>query len=712
VSLPTAIERTPDLDRWISFAEDGSITVMTGKAEIGQGITTAIAMIAAEELSVHFDRVRVQTADTNLTPNEYVTAGSMSIEDSGSAVRVAAAAARAVLLSLAAESLRVPLGSLSVEDGIITSVETNEQTDYWSLLDGGKFDIQIQSPPVLKHPHDYQIVGRKHARLDIPDKVRGNVAFVHDMELPHMLYGRLVKPPTQNATLLEAPETLEDIDARIVRNGSFLGVIAPREELAAKAAERLAALARWETVPLDPLPDGVPEYLRNNVTHSLPVVDGTPINEEPADSLPATDSGIEATISLSATYYRPFQMHGALGPSAAIAQYMNGLLTVYSHSQGVELLKAALADVLDLQADQVHVIHAEGSGCYGHNGADDVALDAALLALACEPDPVKVNWSRADEHAFEPYGPATVVDMGAELSEEGRILSWNHESFAFSHAGRPRPAPGYSNLQSSWWLASPRQPVPRQPARFAEVGIHRNLEPIYAFPNKRLIKHFVASSPLRTSSLRSLGAFANVFAIESFMDELAHLAGEDPFEFRLAHLEDRRARAVLEALRDRAPDPEDEGAGRGIALARYKNRQTWCAVMVDVHVSDDAGVRLDRAFITADAGLVIDPDGLINQLEGGFIQAASWTLKESVRWDADGVASTDWESYPILTFPEIPPIETYLLDRRLERALGAGEASTGPTPAAIANAIFSASGIRVRDIPFTPDRVREAAAAG
>ena len=682
---------------------------MTGKAEIGQGVTTAIAMIAADELSVRFDRIRVQTADTNLTPNEYVTAGSMSIEDSGSAVRVAAATARAALLNMAAESLRVPRGSLTIEDGVITSVETNEQTDYWSLLDGGKFDIEIQSPPALKHPHDYQIVGRKHPRLDIPDKVRGNVAFVHDMELPHMHYGRLVKPPAQNATLLAAPEELEGIEARIVRDGSFLGVIAAREEVAARAAARLSALATWETIPLEPLPDEIPDYLRNNVTRSLPVIDGTPVDEAPTDSLPETESGTEAEIALSATYYRPFQMHGALGPSAAIARYMNGLLTVYSHSQGVELLKAALADVLDLQADQVHVIHAEGPGCYGHNGADDVALDAALLAMACEPDPVKVNWTRADEHVFEPYGPATVVDMGAELSADGRILSWRHESFGFSHAGRPRPAKGFSNLQSSWWLASPRQPVPRQPAMFAEVGIHRNLEPIYAFPNKRLIKHFVASSPLRTSSLRSLGAFTNVFAIESFMDELAHLVGRDPFEFRLAHLEDRRARTVLEALRDRAPDPEDETAGRGIALARYKNRQTWCAVMVDVHVSDDASVSLDRALITADAGLVIDPDGLINQLEGGFIQAASWTLKEAVRWDADGVTSRDWESYPILTFPEVPVIETYLLDRRLERALGAGEASTGPTPAAIANAVFAASGIRLRDIPFTPDRVREAA---
>ena len=237
------------------------------------------------------------------------------------------------------------------------------------------------------------------------------------------------------------------------------------------------------------------------------------------------------------------------------------------------------------------------------------------------------------------------------------------------------------------------------------------MEPIYDFPQQQLVKHFVAESPLRTSSLRSLGAFANVFAIESFMDELATSAEQDPFEFRLAHLTDNRARAVLEVLREQAPAiPTGNGAGRGIALARYKNRQTWCALLVDLHVTDDARVCLDHVVITADSGLVIDPDGLINQLEGGFIQAASWSLTEEVRWDADGVTSRDWDSYPILTFSEVPTIRTHLLDRPLERALGAGEASTGPTPAAIANAIRSATGIRVRDIPFTPENLRRAAA--
>ena len=386
------------------------------------------------------------------------------------------------------------------------------------------------------------------------------------------------------------------------------------------------------------------------------------------------------------------------------------MLTVYSHSQGVELLKLALADALELPVAAVHVIHAEGAGAYGHNGADDAAMDAALLAIAVAPWPVQVKWSRADEHGFEPYAPAALIDMQASLDGEGRVVDWCHETYSFSHNGRPRPNPGYTNLQPAWWRAKPIRPAPRQPAMIAEVGIHRNQEPIYRFPRKLLVKRFVADSPLRTSSVRSLGAFANVFAIESFMDELAHAAGKNSFEFRIEHLEDSRAREVLELLRRQAPAlSSDDSAGRGIAMARYKNRQTYCAVMVDVHVEDGGRVRLDHAIIAADAGLVIDPDGLVNQLEGGFVQAASWALKEEVTWDQGGVTSRDWESYPILSFSEVPVIETVLVDRRHDKAMGAGEASTGPTPAAIANAIFDAVGVRARDIPFTPARLREAA---
>ena len=707
MSLPSSIQRQPLLDRWIAVNEDGTITICTGKVEIGQGIKTAIAMIAAEELEVSLARIRVQTADTEHTPNEFVTAGSMSVEDSGSAVRVASATAREILLALAAETLGVNAASLTVEDGLVSSIDANEQTDYWSLQGGHPFGVTVLDVPALKDPHAYQIIGHRQPRLDVPDKVQGNVAFVHDMILPHMRYGRLVKPPAASTRLLSAPESLKMARVEVVRDGSFLAVIADREEDAAQAALKIAAAARWESQPITPLPDEVPAYLRKQVSASLPVKNGTPVDE------PATPPGLpeSAAQTLSASYYRPFQMHGAMGPSAAIAQFMNGVLTVYSHSQGVELLKLALADVLSLDPDQVHVIHAEGAGCYGHNGADDVALDAALLARVAEPDPVRVQWTRADEHGFEPYTPAAVLDLQASLDNQGQIIDWRHESYSFSHNGRPRPTPGYSNLQSSWWLADPRIPAPRVPAMFSEVGIHRNLQPIYDFPQTYLMKHLVAESPLRTSSLRSLGAFANVFAIESFMDELALAAGRESFRVPTRTPDRPTGRRPCSLPCGTRHQPRSMAQGRGIALARYKNRQTWCAVLVDVRVTDAAEIQLEQAVITADAGLVIDPDGLINQLEGGFIQAASWTLKEAVHWDADGVTTQDWESYPILTFSDVPRIETYLVDRPLERALGAGEASTGPTPAAIANAVFNATGLRLREVPFTAERVRQAASA-
>ena len=335
-------------------------------------------------------------------------------------------------------------------------------------------------------------------------------------------------------------------------------------------------------------------------------------------------------------------------------------------------------------------------------------LVAAIAALACTPRPVSIKWSRSDEHGFEPYTPAAVMDLQANV-ENGRIQQWRHETYSFTHNGRPRPMRGHTNLQTAWTLANPTPRVPRQPAIAHEVGIHRNLKPIYRFPDAQLIKHFVAESPLRTSSLRSLGAFANLFAIESFMDELAHHAGEDPIDFRLNHLSDPRAVRVLQTLRAKAP-AKPPGLGRGLGLARYKNQQSYCAILVDLSVSEDAQIKLMHATICADAGLAVDPDGVINQLEGGFIQAASWTLKEAVSWDSDGVNSLDWDTYPILKFSEVPTISTHLIDARGQPALGVGEASTGPTPGAIANAVFDAVGLRVRSLPINAQQLRLSAA--
>jgi nicotinate dehydrogenase subunit B len=391
-----------------------------------------------------------------------------------------------------------------------------------------------------------------------------------------------------------------------------------------------------------------------------------------------------------------------------VAQWQEGHLTVWTHSQGVYPLRAALAQVSGMREEDIRAIHVPGPGCYGHNGADDAALDAALLARAVPGRPVSLKWTRADEHTWEPYGPATIIEMQASLDAEGEVVDWNHDVWGYTHIGRARPFGSTSGLLAAWHLAEPFQRPRPRPNLGPQVGIHRNADPLYAFPRRRIVKHFVPHSPLRTSALRGLGSYANVFAIESFVDELAHAAGADPVVLRLRYLEAERARAVVEAAVE-AAGPRLEGRGRGVAFAQYKNRQGYVAVVVDLTVNRDSGhIRLERAVVAADVGQIVNPDSLSSQLEGAFAQAASWTLREQVAFDPQGVTSVDWHSYPTLRFRDAPPIETVLLNRPGRPFLGVGEGAQGPVPAAIANAVFDAVGIRLRRIPFTPQRVRAA----
>ena len=488
--------------------------------------------------------------------------------------------------------------------------------------------------------------------------------------------------------------------------------VAVAVDSAAAAAERLRRDARFAGGAELPPQAELFSRMRAATAKSFPVVDGTAV-EGPVPPI-ATPPGV--TRSLRASYTRPFQMHGSIGPSAAVAHEVDGALTIWTHSQGVSVLRAALAQALRVPSESLRLIHVEGPGCYGHNGADDVALDAALVARALPGRPVHVQWSREDENAWEPYGPAMIVDLEASLDASGRVVDWNHDVRSATHMQRAIPfSERTSGLVAAWHRDPPMsRPTPR-PALAPHAGIHRNADPLYTFPRRRIAKHFLEDSPFRTSSLRGLGAYANVFALESFMDELAHAAGIDPVEFRLRHLDDARARDVIRAAVDRLgwshrAGAERTGRGRGVAFARYKNQKTWAAVAVELRVEDaSAEIRLERAVIAADAGQIVDPDGLANQLEGGFVQAASWTLREEVRFDRERVTSLDWETYPILRFDEIPEIDTVLLDRPGEPWLGAGEAAQGPTAAAIANAVFDATGLRLRELPLRPERVREAA---
>jgi nicotinate dehydrogenase subunit B len=713
--MPPSLERNPDLDTWLRIDAAGTVTVFTGKVELGQGIKTAIARIAADELDVALARMRVHTADTAEGPNELLTVGSNSLEESGTAVRIAAAEARAQLLALAAAELGAPASALEVDDGVIRAPGIARETSYFELFGGKRFDRKVTGDARPKRPDEYRILGRPGERIGMADIVTGRTVYIQDMRVPGMLHARVLRPPSIAARLVELDDAgvrrLPGVEA-VLRDGNFVAVVAAKAGQAVAALERLRRAARWAEEPRLPEQAQLFADMRAAQPQSFPVIDGTAV-EAPVPAI-ATPPGAAHTVR--ASYTRPFQIHGSIGPSAALAHEVDGRLTVWTSSQGISVLRVALAQVLGIDAAGLRLIHVEGPGCYGHNGSDDAALDAALLARALPGRPIHVQWTRGDEHAWEPYGAAMVIDLQASLDASGQVLDWNHDVRSFTHVSRAFPhGPQTSGLIAAWHRAAPMsRPTPR-PALTYHMGIHRNADPLYAFPHRRVVKHFLPGSPFRTSSLRALGAYGNVFAIESFIDELAAAARHDPLELRLRHLADSRARDVLQAAAQRfgwqpAPRPARGGRGRGLAFARYKNQKAWCAVAVALTVDDaSAAIRIDRAVIAADAGQIVDPDGIVNQLEGGFVQAASWTLLEEVKFDRTRVTTTDWDSYPIVRFGETPELATVLLDRPGEPWLGAGEASQGPTAAAIANAIFDATGLRVRDLPLTPDRLRAAA---
>ncbi len=710
-----SLSKNPGLDGWISIGADGRVRVHIGKVDIGQRISTAVALIWAEELDIDPGRIDVARAETGISPDEGITSGSNSMEETGHAGRLAAATARRHLLALAAAALEVDVQSLEVSDGLIQARGTNRSTTYWELLGDRRFDIDIDPEVEIKPPAAYRLVGQKVTARGMSDIVTGRTCFIHDMKMPGMLHGRVVRPPHYHARLRGLDDAvcarLADSGIEIVRDGSFLAVAGEDEYQVVRAAERLAAAADWDMgVGLEP--QDLFERLTANERVSLPVVDGAPVKQKVPE---IGDPPAGAIATLRARFERPYHMHGSIGPSAALARFENGGLEIWTHSQGIYPLRASMADALDMAPDDVRITHAPGSGCYGHNGADDAAMDAALVARAMAGKPVLLKWSREDEHAWEPYGPAMVMELCASLDRDGMVAAWSHETYSDTHVARPRPAPnkvGASRLLATRHQADALEMPPAQPSMGSHSGIHRNLDPIYTFPARRLVKNLVRNMPLRTSALRTLGAYGNIFAIESFMDELAEAAGADKVEFRLRHLDDERARAVLRAAADALGPLGAEipaGRGRGIAFARYKNAKTYAAVGVEVEVSDAAEIRLHRAVIAADSGHAVDPDGLAAQLEGGFLQAASWTLHEAVQFDRDGITSRDWDSYPILRFDNIPDIETVVMERPGDPFLGAGEATAGPTAGAIANAVRAATGLRLRRLPFTPDAIRAAA---
>jgi CO/xanthine dehydrogenase Mo-binding subunit len=701
--LPGSLNNNRALQAWIRIGGDGNATVYTGKVELGQGILTALWQIAAEELDLAPSRVRIFSADTALSPDEGQTAGSQSIENSGTALRLACAEVRAMLVDLAAEKLAVPANSLTVADGVISTADRLKVTyaEVAAQLDLTKEATgKVQPKPASAH----KIVGQSAPRSDIPGKVTGRISYVQDIFEAGMVHGRVVRPPRYGSTLESVDDAAVSKMAgviKVVRDGSFLGVVAEREEQAIKAREALVKSAKWKLGPELPDPANIHAHLK-----SLPNKTET-IGVKQAPALAAANAR-----ALEATYTKPYLAHASIGPSCAMATFINGRMIVWTHSQGVFPLRNELVKALKLPAKDIRCIHVEGSGCYGQNGADDVALDAALLARAVPDKPVRLQWMRDDEFAWEPYGAAMSMSVKASLNAEGQIADWQYELWSNTHSMRPESTDG-TNVLAAWYLAEP-QPhgAPRgipQPAG----GGDRNAVPLYDFPNQKIVHHFIPEMPIRVSALRTLGAYANVFAVECFMDEMAALAKADPVAFRLAHLKDPRAKAVIEKVAAMAGWKPGEagslGRGRGIGFAKYKNLAAYVAVIADVQIDRASGqVRVPQVWAATDAGLVINPDGLKNQIEGGIIQSASWTLYEQVRFDKTGIRSRDWASYPIMTMPDVPKIAVELINRPGERSLGAGEGSQGPAVAAIANAVAHAAGKRLRDLPLDAGRVKAA----
>jgi nicotinate dehydrogenase subunit B len=697
--LPGSLQNNRKLDGWIRINSDGTATIYTGKVELGQGILTALAQIAAEELDLPLARITMISGDTGRTPNEGQTAGSQSVENSGTALRMAGAEARAILLELAAKRLGVAPDQLTVADGVIAAPD-GRKIGYGEL--NPDLDREATAKATPKPAASHRIVGKSVARFDIPAKVTGGPAFVQDVRRPGMVHGRVIRPPRYGSQLDSVDESMAKAlpgVIAVVRDGSFLGVVAEREEQAINAREALRKSARWTLGP--ELPDPARLF---DVIKSLPSKDATIGVKQ--GSVPANARTFEAV------YSKPYMSHGSIGPSCAVAEFKDGGMTVWTHSQGVFPLRAELVKTLKMPAAAIRCIHMEGSGCYGHNGADDVAADAALLARAVPGRPVRLQWMRDDEFGWEPYGPAMMMRAKAGLGADGKIADWEYEVWSNSHSTRPQSTTG-TNVLAAWYLAEPQKMGPPTSPPQPAGGGDRNAIPLYDFPSQRVVHHFVQDMPIRVSALRTLGAYANVFALESFMDELAAAAGADPVVFRLAHLKDPRARAVIEAAARKAGWQDgasgDGRRGRGIGFAKYKNLACYVAVVAEVDVDRASGVvRVPRTWAAVDSGLIINPDGLTNQIEGGIVQSVSWTLKEEVRFDRGGILARDWASYPILTMPEAPTVEVELINRPSERPLGSGEGSQGPAVAAVANAFAHATGKRIRDLPLDPARVKAA----
>lgn len=683
------------VDAWLAIARDGSVTVYTGKVDLGTGVRTALAQMIAEELDVAFARVSLVMGDTGLTPDQGQTASSVTIQGAGVEIRQAAATARKALLERASARLKVPAAELRVEEGIVRGGAG--QVSYGDLVAEQSLELKVDAKAPVKNPSQYRIVGKSVPRVDIPAKLTGEFTYMQDFRLPGMLHARVIRPNAIGAKLESVDEaSVRDVPGfvRLVRKQDFLAVLAKTEWGAVQAARKLKVT--WSGG------GGLPEQAKLYAS-----VRATPIARE---EVPVRTGDAKKALSgagkvVRATYEFPINTHGSIGPACAVAQVKDGNLTVWSPSQATHSLQSELTTVVGMPKDRIRLIYLEGSGCYGRNGHEDCTAEVALIATL-SGQAVRLQWMRDEEHGWDPKSPPLVADMAGSVGADGFISAWHGEFFMPTHTG---------SLDEFPLLAATSSGVPR---RGPYTGsIQQNAPSPYAVRDALVEVHRLKDTPLRPSHLRTPGRMQNTYVNESFIDELAAAARQDPLLFRMKHLTGERAMAVLNGVArisnwESRPSPAPNAGkgkvmkGRGVSYVRYEGNRTYVALTAEVEVHRDTGqVRVTRICVSHDCGLVINPDGLRNQVEGGVIQTVSRTLIEEVMFDRQRVTSTDWASHPILRFPDVPEIVIDIIDRPQERPWGAGEPVAAVVPSAIASAIHDATGVRLRTIPFTPERM-------
>jgi len=684
---------TDRVDGFVAIDGKGLVTVYSGKVDLGTGTDTALMQMAAEELGVPMSRVKIVTGDTLLTPDQGPTFGSLTIQNGGVQIRQACATAREALLDDAARKLGVARGDLTIRDGTIGAA-SGKRVSYAELVANRDLQIKVDPKAPTKDPTTYTIVGKPITRLDIPEKVTGRFTYMQDFKVPGMVHGRVVRPTAMKASLERFSDAAcKNIPGYLgaVRKGSFLAVVGTNEWAAIKAARAIdAGWSKWEGLPEKAK---LWEYVRNTKV----------AKDEVFQNVGNTASVLGgAGKTFRATYDFAVHTHGSMGPSCAIAEFKDGKLTVWTASQATHLLRKQLARMFDMAELNVRCIYLEGSGCYGRNGHEDAAADAALIAKEVGK-PVRVQWSRADEHGWDPKGPPTLLDYRAALDASGNIAAWESEVFI-----PDRPSAIGTTLVAA--------ELAKMPTEASHPGnIHQGLAIPYSFPNVKTSARWLAETPFRPSWIRTPGRMQNTYGNECFLDELAAAAGVDPLEYRIRSLKDPRGLECLERLRKVAnwtPRTKPTGGsgevakGRGVSYIKYELVRTYVGVVADVEVNRRTGkIRVERFYVAHDCGQIINPDGLRNQIDGNVIQTVSRTLIEDLQWNRSTVTSLDWESYPILRFPDVPEMVYDLIDRPKERPWGAGEPAAAVVPSAIANAVYDAVGIRLRSVPFTPDKV-------